>query len=184
WRPFMNIVPLAMMAGMTPCNVLTDPMTTSTGGEPGEPTAFGCVIIAMHDPQTHSGAVAHISPGTANGPAVAQMAQFLLNQGGNAANFEVLLAGGANFAALRHLDLTNALAAAGIALANVFDRRVNDNLKVPIGPHNGPHWRQIVFDPATGNIAEQPLNPMPPGMPAGLTEYSLTAITGVPVPLP
>ena len=99
-------------------------------------------------------------------------------------NFEVLLAGGANFAALRHLDLTNALAAAGIALANVFDRRVNDNLKVPIGPHNGPHWRQIVFDPATGNIAEQPLNPMPPGMPAGLTEYSLTAITGVPVPLP
>ncbi len=180
----MQGVPISVLAGIGPMNVMTDHMITSTGAGLSSRNSFGCLIIALHDASNGNAAMAHISPGTPTTPAIAAMAQFLVTRGGTAANLGVLLVGGAKFDPPRHAELLNALTTPGLNVNAVRDHRCLGPNEVVIGGHQ-PRWKQVVLDPTTGYIAEIPtLNPINEVNSApGLTVYTLSADAGVPTPV-
>lgn len=180
----MQAVAISVLAGIGPMNVMTDHMITSTGAGLSSRNSFGCLIIALHDANNGNAAMAHISPGTPNTPAVAAMVQFLVTRGGTAANLGVLLVGGASYKPPRHAELLNALTVPGLTVNTVQDRRCLRPNEIVIGIQQ-PHWNQVVLDPNTGNIAEiPPLDPIREVTSApGLTVYTLSANAGVPSPV-
>lgn len=180
----MQGVPISVLAGIGPMNVLTDHMITSTGAGLSSRNSFGCLIIALHDASNGNAAMAHIAPGTPTAPAVAAMAQFLVVRGGTAANLGVLLVGGAKFDQPRHAALVAALTAPGLNINAVLDRRCLRPNEIAIGVRQA-HWNQVVLDPTTGNIAEIPaMIPIDEANSApGLTVYTLSPDAGVPSPV-
>lgn len=176
----MQIVALGAVGAASYRNVQTDHVITSTGSGVSSTNAFGCLIIAIHDPQNANGVVAHVSPGTPEGPVLQMMVNFLVNLGGTAASFDVLLAGGAGREQTHGWqvgfvgDSTNA----GLTIGNVHDCRVATGGKTVIGNNSGA-WRQIAFSPSNGNIAEIPATQVvTAGGMIGTTEYTINSVTG------
>jgi hypothetical protein len=177
----MNITVIGNLTATQYFNVRTDYMVASTGGALCSMNAFACLIVAIHDPNRGNGCIAHISPGVNEAPVLAGMVQFLTQNGGNVNNFEILLAGAASREATVgwHAAFLVALNNAGLVAANVQDCRMSTGGKTVIG-NNAGTWRQVAFEPATGQIAEIGVGQsVTQGATANTTEYTISPLGNV-----